>query len=97
MVAPNIKVLVAEENGSELVEPTERRLSAVDEFFNNSSNGFIADNTQAAIEELDTSIHAGWRRVQSGQTIRIKANREMRTKSMYNEGTIINLGYFVID
>ncbi len=60
MAVEKLKVLVYEVDGVELDMQEERALSAANSEFDNTSNGFAADNVQEAIEEIGAGASPGF-------------------------------------
>jgi len=56
MVTSRYKTLIAEKDGVELEHHEELPLDGDKIYFDNTSNGFVADNTQGAIEEISATV-----------------------------------------
>lgn len=68
--------------------------------FDNSSNGFVAEDVQAAIEEVATGAdyHAGWHNIIASQIVTVVARKQMRISGNLSiSGTLILNGILVID
>lgn len=69
--------------------------------FDNETNGFIAEDTQAAIEEArDTApgYHAGWFNIVAGQLVTVLERRQSRISGVLTlAGTLSIVGIAVID
>lgn len=65
-MADDVKVKITERNGTELEFDEELELSASNVTFDNSTNGFSADNVQDAIQESGASASPGFSFGRSG-------------------------------